>query len=195
MNALTFQNTQFDIVDLDGQKWLRGLQIGSALGYSEPRISIATLYERNADEFTPSMTAMVKLPDLRNQTDYAGTDLPPQTDDTGQRREVRIFSLRGAHLLGMFANTEPAKDFRRWVLDVLEQANQPPTLVATVHNHLLVAKPKLAVTLFLYQSHININEMAKLLNTTSRKVEQHLEELMACGLIPSTSPETQLTLI
>ncbi|MNQ82204.1 hypothetical protein D3C85_972510 [compost metagenome] len=36
------------------------------------------------------------------------------------QKEVRIFSLRGAHLLAMFARTEVAKEFRRWVLDVLD---------------------------------------------------------------------------
>lgn len=35
--------------------------------------------------------------------------------------KVRIFSLRGCHLLAMFARTPVAKAFRRWVLDVIEQ--------------------------------------------------------------------------
>ena len=34
---------------------------------------------------------------------------------------ARIFSLRGCHLLAMFARTPVAKAFRRWVLDVIEQ--------------------------------------------------------------------------
>ena len=34
---------------------------------------------------------------------------------------ARIFSLRGCHLLAMFARTPVAKSFRRWVLDVIEQ--------------------------------------------------------------------------
>ncbi|MDQ9668887.1 hypothetical protein RF033_15005, partial [Serratia marcescens] len=33
----------------------------------------------------------------------------------------RIFSLRGAHLIGMFARTKLAKEFRKWVLDILDQ--------------------------------------------------------------------------
>lgn len=113
----------------------KGPQIEGALGYGQAN-RVTDLYNRNADEFTNSMTALVKLPDLPPQNAEAGTDLRHQTDDTdteldlqsasaGQRREVRIFSLRGAHLLGMLANTEPAKDFRRWVLDVLEQPIKP----------------------------------------------------------------------
>ena len=34
---------------------------------------------------------------------------------------VRIFSLRGAHLIAMFARTKVAKDFRKWVLDILDR--------------------------------------------------------------------------
>ncbi|WP_429499395.1 hypothetical protein ACQUFY_20885 [Robbsia andropogonis] len=34
--------------------------------------------------------------------------------------EVRLFSLRGAHLLGMFARTANGAKFRRWVLDQLD---------------------------------------------------------------------------
>ena len=39
----------------------------------------------------------------------------------GGPQETRIFSLRGCHLLAMFARTPVAKAFRRWVLDVIEQ--------------------------------------------------------------------------
>jgi prophage antirepressor-like protein len=35
-------------------------------------------------------------------------------------QKTRIFSLRGAHLLAMFARTKVAKEFRRWVLDILD---------------------------------------------------------------------------
>lgn len=108
MHALTFQDTKFDIVDRNGQPWLRSPQIAGALGYNRAD-RIADVYSRNADEFTDSMTATVKLPDLH-----------PQNAGAAQMREVRIFSLRGAHLLGMLSRTKKAKEFRAWVLDVLE---------------------------------------------------------------------------
>ncbi|WP_275061031.1 P22AR C-terminal domain-containing protein, partial [Enterobacter sp. GER_MD16_1505_Eko_090] len=37
---------------------------------------------------------------------------------------VRVFSLRGCHLIAMFATTKVAKDFRRWVLDILDREIQ-----------------------------------------------------------------------
>ena len=108
MNALTFQNTQFDIVDRNGQPWLRGYQIGTALEYTnQPDAAIRKIYDRNADEFTDRMTALVEL------------------DTAGGKQQVRIFSLRGAHLLGMLSRTKVAKEFRAWVLDVLEGINEP----------------------------------------------------------------------
>ena len=100
MKALTFHNTQFDIVDRNGEPWLRGRQIDGALGYKTD--SVSRIYERNADEFTDQMTALIELP------------------TKGGIQQVRIFSLRGAHLLAMLSRTKVAKEFRRWVLDVLE---------------------------------------------------------------------------
>lgn len=106
--ALSFNNTQFDVIDRNQQPWLRGTQIGDALGYKKAgRISIDKLYKANADEFTDSMTALVEL------------------DTNGGKQQVRIFSLRGCHLLAMFARTAVAKEFRKWVLDVLEKHTQP----------------------------------------------------------------------
>ena len=99
--ALVFQETKFEIVDLDGEPWLRGPQIAGALGYNrEDRI--ADLYKRNAAEFTEHMTQVIDLPSV------------------GGIQKTRIFSLRGAHLLGMLASTAKAVEFRRWVLDILD---------------------------------------------------------------------------
>lgn len=102
--SLCFNDVQFDVIPQNSQLWVRGYQIGTALGYGENAdVSIRKLYTRHADEFTPAMTAVVTLP----------TEGGPQ--------ETRIFSLRGCHLLAMFARTPVAKAFRKWCLDVIEQ--------------------------------------------------------------------------
>ena len=101
-HSLVFQSTQFDVVDHSGQPWLRLPQIGAALGYAN-HYHVQKIYASNADEFTDKMTALVEL------------------ETNGGKQKVRIFSLRGAHLLGMFARTAIAKEFRKWVLDILEQ--------------------------------------------------------------------------
>ena len=104
--AAGFNGVQFDVVDRNEQPWLRGSQIATALGYSQPA-RVVELYDRHSDEFTDSMTAIVTLP------------------TAGGPQETRIFSLRGCHLLAMFARTKVAKEFRVWVLDVLEKLNRP----------------------------------------------------------------------
>jgi hypothetical protein len=114
--ALVFQDTTFNIVDRVGRVWLRASEIGDALGYKKAgRVSIDKLYKSNADEFTDDMTALIKLPDVI-----------AREGDTGQMREVRVFNLRGAYLLAMFARTEVAKLFRKWILDVLEKETALP---------------------------------------------------------------------
>lgn len=113
MNELTFEDVSLSTITEDGEVWVRGAEIGEALGYVNGRQEIHKIYTRNADEFTDSMTRTMRLPDLRTQIGYAG-----------QMREVRMFSLRGAHLLAMFARTEKAKAFRRWVLDILDDIHR-----------------------------------------------------------------------
>ena len=104
--ALSFQSTTFEVVDQHGQPWLRASEIGAALGYADDK-AIQRIFGRHSDEFTNNMTGVVKL-----------------TTPSGAQ-ESRIFSLRGAHLLAMFARTQIAKQFRKWVLDILER--QPAT--------------------------------------------------------------------
>ena len=106
MNAiLTFENTEFDVVDIHNVPWLRLPQIGVALGYENP-YKLQQLHARNADEFTDEMTQVLDLP------------------TAGGVQSVRVFSPRGCYLLGMLARTEKAKAFRQWVLDVLEGRTQ-----------------------------------------------------------------------
>ncbi|MDR5801488.1 Bro-N domain-containing protein [Caballeronia sp. LZ001] len=103
--SLSFQSYRFDVIDREGLRWLSLRQIGVALGYANPH-KVQQVFERNAAEFTDSMTAVVTLP-------TAGGD-----------QQVRIFSLRSAHLLGMLARTLKAAAFRRWVLDLIEREAQ-----------------------------------------------------------------------
>ena len=103
MTTLTFQNTTLSVINQNNQTFLTGSDLGIALGYSKPLQSVTNLYNSNADEFTPEMTALVEM----------------QT--AGGLQKVRIFSLRGAHLIAMFARTKIAKAFRKWVLDVLDE--------------------------------------------------------------------------
>ncbi|MGV2702287.1 UNVERIFIED_CONTAM: hypothetical protein MT382_00475 [Aeromonas salmonicida] len=107
MNNISFHDTHFTVIPHHGQPWLTATQIAQALGYASEK-SISNLYNRNADEFTPCMTLVIN-----SMTKGFGNG--------SSEKEVRIFSLRGAHLIAMFSRTALAKEFRRWVLDVLDR--------------------------------------------------------------------------
>lgn len=103
---LTFQNFTFNPVTENGQVWLTSTELAKALGYSRTD-NVSRVYSRNSDEFTESMTTTVKMTLVRK---------------TGEVEVVvRLFSLRGAHLIAMFASTPVAKQFRKWVLDILDR--------------------------------------------------------------------------
>lgn len=103
MTTLTFQNTTLSVINQHNQIYITASDLGLALEYANPLRAISKLYNSNADEFTAEMTALIEMP------------------TAGGIQKVRIFSLRGAHLITMFARTKVAKDFRKWVLDILDR--------------------------------------------------------------------------
>ena len=113
MTTLTFQNTTLSVINQNNQTFLTASDLGKALDYSDADRSVRRLYTANADEFTPEMTALVEMP------------------TAGGLQKVRIFSLRGAHLIAMFARTKIAKEFRKWVLDVLDEEVKKSTALLT----------------------------------------------------------------
>ncbi|EOV0793249.1 TPA: P22AR C-terminal domain-containing protein [Yersinia enterocolitica] len=100
-NQLTFHSTTFSYMEMAGQIWLTAAEVGQALEYADDK-AIHRIFNRHSDEFTTQMTGVVRA------------------TTPGGMQDVRVFSLRGAHLIGMFARTAKAKEFRRWVLDVLD---------------------------------------------------------------------------
>lgn len=116
MNTLTFNDVNFNPVQQNGQIWLTSTEIAKALGYSRTD-KVSNLYNRNKDEFTGSMTAVINMA----VKGFGGGE--------GNKKDVRIFSLRGCHLLAMFARTDIAKQFRKWVLDILDKEVGAPVQV------------------------------------------------------------------
>ena len=79
MTTLTFQNTNLSVINQRNQTFLTASDLGKALEYADPVKAIVKIYDRNADEFTAEMTALVEM------------------KTAGGIQKVRIFSLRGAH--------------------------------------------------------------------------------------------------
>lgn len=119
-NELTFQNINFSYMEMAGQIWLTASEVGQALEYADDK-AIHHIFNRHADEFTSQMTGVVKV------------------TTPGGMQDMRVFSLRGAHLIGMFARTPKAKEFRRWVLDVLDREVQHSPIAKQFSDEELVS--------------------------------------------------------
>ncbi|MDO9859048.1 hypothetical protein Q7453_11990, partial [Glaesserella parasuis] len=81
MTTLTFQTTTLSVINQNNHTFLTATDLGKALEYALPMQAVLKIYDRNADEFTAEMTALIEL----------------QT--AGGKQQVRVFSLRGAHLI------------------------------------------------------------------------------------------------
>lgn len=112
-NELTFHDVTIIPAQVTDGVWLTSSDIAKALGYASSK-SVSTIYSRNSDEFTSTMSMVIKM-----KTNGINNNL--------REKSVRVFSLRGCHLIAMFATTTKAKEFRRWVLDILDRevANSP----------------------------------------------------------------------
>ncbi|EMC7871445.1 BRO-N domain-containing protein [Acinetobacter baumannii] len=152
--ALSFNEVKFNPVPRqDGQIWLSSGELAQALGYKQEN-AVSKIFNRNSDEFTENMTQIIDNPRLPNLG-------------------MRIFSLRGCHLIAMFARTAVAKQFRKWVLDILDKEVGAP--VTKTHKSertplhdahaLLVAKTK----------HLNSSDAWKIIN--QRFGTNHIDEI------------------
>lgn len=110
---LVFNNTPLSVITLNNQIWIASSELAKILNYADNR-AVTKIYDRNSDEFTGAMTSVVKL-----TTNGINNSL--------REKSVRLFSLRGAHLIAMFANTEIAREFRKWVLDILDKEVEKTT--------------------------------------------------------------------
>lgn len=119
-NDLTFQNFTFSPVTDNGKIWFTSAEIAKALKYKKTD-SVSQIYARNADEFTDSMTTTLKMKVVRKTGDVEMVN--------------RLFSLRGAHLIAMFSNTPVAKEFRKWVLDILDKEVQKGEVHSPLHRY------------------------------------------------------------
>ena len=127
-HSLCFNDFAFSPLTRGNQPWIRATELARALGYGREN-QVSRLYRNNADEFTPDMTQVVEI------------TVQPQNGAEGR---ARIFSLRGCHLLAMFARTPVAKAFRKWCLDVIERYGDrvPVAEPVTLNDELISASER-----------------------------------------------------
>lgn len=120
-NQLVFKSHTLEAIDHEGKLWFTAATLAAALEYARSD-QVTRIYSRNADEFTPCMSLTVKMT-------FNGLN------NSLREKAVRVFSLRGAHLIAMFASTPVAKEFRRWVLDLIEKESSAPQSSTVIAPH------------------------------------------------------------
>lgn len=103
---LAFHEIKFNPIVHNNQVFLTSKELAAALKYATTK-SVTDIYNNNSDEFTQGMSLVVE-------------STTNGINGSQRRIKVIVFSLRGAHLIAMFARTEVAKEFRKWVLDILD---------------------------------------------------------------------------
>lgn len=98
----------------DRKIWFTADTLAGLLGYAD-KDKVLNLFYRHEDEFSPSMTTLAKV-----RVNGINNSL--------REIDTRLFSPRGAHLIGMFARTKVAKELRVWLLDLVEREGAAPQL-------------------------------------------------------------------
>lgn len=119
-SQLTYQSTTMYPIYHKGGIWLKGQDIGKALGFFRPSLTIRRIYSSNTDEFSPSMTDIIPL------------EIP------GGKQSTRIFSLWACYIIGTIAHSPRSKDFRRWILSLHESYKTVPEITLTDTEHTAV---------------------------------------------------------
>ncbi|MGG4606991.1 BRO-N domain-containing protein [Providencia sp. Me31A] len=79
----------------DGKVWFTNKQLSELLEYKDES-SVTRIFNRNKDEFTDGMSQTVSLTVSNKNNEI-------------QNKRVRIFSIRGAHLVGILSKTDVQK--------------------------------------------------------------------------------------
>ncbi len=142
--ALSFNDVNFSPVQQDGQIWLTASELAKALDYKSVK-SVSNLYNSNKEEFSSNMAQVIESVTSGNY-----------------KKKSRIFSLRGCHLIAMFARTTVAKQFRKWVLDILDKEVSAP--FAKTHKSERTALHDAHTLLVTKTKHLNSSEAWRMIN-------------------------------
>lgn len=140
--ALVFNGVSLSIIRQNNQTYFSATDIAKSLGYQSDD-AISRIYRRNSDEFTKDMSETVKL-----------------TVSENIQKTVRLFSLRGAHLVAMFSRTSKAKEFRRWVLDILDREAGQQAAVSLPAVRVITTEEQTAINM---RAHVLAQEKYKVI--------------------------------
>lgn len=143
-NQLAFNGTSLSVTNYNHQIWLSSSELSAALQYADDG-AVTRIYNKHSDEFSVCMSTVVEL-----------------TTSANLLTRQRIFSLRGAHLIAMFARTPVAKEFRKWVLDILDKEIGTAVIKSQETTHTLtVTDEEFCSLCWLWNISTNMSEFAK----------------------------------
>lgn len=117
MINFTFNQTTFNVIHRNQEVWFQMSDIAEALGYSEIE-PLNKIYNKNLNKFNDLMTIKLDKEQI--------SDAP-----------IRLFSLHGGHLLTLFVRSAIAKEFRKWILDILSH-ERSLNLTISLEQHTLL---------------------------------------------------------
>lgn len=140
---LTFNSINLAVINKNNQIWLSSAELAKSLGYADTR-SVTKIYSQHSDEFTTFMTEVVE-----------------STTSGNLKVSTRIFSLRGCHLIAMFSRTKIAKEFRKWVLDILDKESGVAVIDETI-------------------THAQEQALIRAINRCVERIKLHCDDISAC---------------
>ena len=106
-----FGETECDIYSNEKEMFMSSTQLGECLGYSNPRIAISNIVERN--EY------------LKNK-EFSGVII---LSTPSGKQETRVFTEDGIYEVTMLAKTEKAKEFRAFIRKLLKSLRKNETQI------------------------------------------------------------------
>lgn len=123
MQVVEFNHQNIELISKNNQLYMSGAQIGRVIELSQ-NDGVAKIYGRHKSEFTDEMTITIRQ----------------------GRSTVRLYNREGAWLIGMFARTPKAAEFRKWVLKVLgtvvDNTQQDKPVIVSEHTRSLPSGKK-----------------------------------------------------
>lgn len=144
------------------QYYMTREQIGTALEYSDPRIAIYKIHQRNADRLDPLSSV---------------TKLVTQVGNHTEERELFCYNLRGVMEICRFSRQPKADAFMDFCWDIMESLMRGDSVLATPQMDAALSKEFIDVRLHaLFDSMKNLQSE---LNSTRKELSEQIEEARA----------------
>lgn len=126
IKSFKFNEIECNIYSKDNEMFMTGEQLGKVLGYSEPRIAISKITNRNEYLKDKEFSAVTKM------VTPSGT------------QETRVFTEDGIYEVTMLSKTETGKKFRKVVRGIIKSLRKGENkLIKTTEYQKLIAEAKL----------------------------------------------------